>query len=492
MKPPNKPLLWLILSTLGATVISLPQAWAQTQGQNTVWKNATTKAGSSAYIDASVFGSTSTDLCFDIYSALNSVGSPAGVVIDARGINTGNSTKDSDNNLECASGTTPWYRGGTILTTPASILLPSGTIDISTTWVLPNRTRVFGEAMNSYGLTSGGNGTSIAWTTSGSGPMIQFGGLQSGTQLCPTVNSAPVCTGISFQDVYLYGDGQNIVGIENDYAQDLSYVDHVSFSSIGGTGLKVTANGSGPYSNLSCVSNAKSSAYPMACVELQASNTLGLHGMTATPSVNPPVPIQPEVAIYLDGSNNTIEDIHTEGFADGVRVGQNAASYADTLLDVNAGDGAGSVTNDIHICGADVPPSPAAACSSPYFTVEDLSIVGSLSVHVAGGGNTITATLQDDVTGVWLEQPTNTSSVGLYLLGDLDTIGSVHAYSRFTTSPYTTSPQITPTWSVGSGTPTTGAACSNPGSLYTNTGTGSTLYVCVPGSGAGTGWQPVV
>ena len=322
--------------------------------------------------------------------------------------------------------------------------------------------------------------------------MIQFGGLQGTTHVCPTVGSADVCTGVSFQDVFLEMNKLNAVGIENDYAQDLSYVDHVNFHNIGGTGLVVTANGSGPYSNLSCAVNEPSgNTFPMQCVKFTASNTLGLHGMT-TPIAANPAPPQPAVAVSLDGSNNSLEDIHIEGFVDGIRIGENADAESNTLLDINAGDGAGSVTNAIHICGSNAPSGATVTCSTSH-TVTDLSIVGALIVH-AVMGHSVTATLQDDVTSVWLKQQigTNTSSVGLYLLGASASAGTVTAYSRFTTSPYTPSSQITPTWAVGSSAPTTGAACSNPGSLYTNTGTGSTLYVCVAGTGTGTGWQPVV
>jgi len=109
-------------SILTATIAACPkQVWAQTAGQNDVWKNSTTPKGSSAFIDASVFGTNSTGICTYIYTALNSVGTQPGVVIDARGINTGNSKPDTNGNMACSdvTGGTPWYQGGAVLTNPA-------------------------------------------------------------------------------------------------------------------------------------------------------------------------------------------------------------------------------------------------------------------------------------------------------------------------------------------------------------------------------------
>ena len=60
------------------------------------------------------------------------------------------------------------------------------------------------------------------------------------------------CTGISVENLTLDGQGQSIDGIDNGFAQDLSYVDHVGLFRILGSGLAIsgTANYSGPYSNI--------------------------------------------------------------------------------------------------------------------------------------------------------------------------------------------------------------------------------------------------
>ncbi|HTC47465.1 MAG TPA: hypothetical protein VK722_09100 [Candidatus Aquilonibacter sp.] len=70
-------------------------ASAQSQGQNDVW-SASAQTGSSAFLDASMFGAAGADICTRIYDALQSAASASlpGIVIDARGINTQNSAND--------------------------------------------------------------------------------------------------------------------------------------------------------------------------------------------------------------------------------------------------------------------------------------------------------------------------------------------------------------------------------------------------------------
>jgi hypothetical protein len=446
------------------------------QGDNAVWLNSTTIAGSTAFVDASVFtGSGVNDLCGKIYAAIKSVPigiSNNGVVIDARGINTGSNT--------CAN--TPWFNGTNFVTTPTKILLPSGTILISSTWVIPNLTRVFGEGNNPT------DGTTIqACKTPGCSqnfatgtPMIQFG-TSSGSLACP----ASSCSGIAVQDVFLDGQGLSIVGIQNSNSGDLSYVDHVNLYHILGTALVVTGSptqNSGPYSNIA--SSAKTGNSGTVCVKLQASSTRGIHGLTCTADGTP------AAGILLDGSNNTLEDIHMEGYSDAILVGSNANAQGNVLIGVNGSDGAGQMTNVVHICGPNLPAygSPNPLCLTTTNLVTDLAILGTRAENIH---NTITNNLQDDVNATlisFLEDP----HVLLYALGNTIT-GTTGGYSRYTTSapkPSTTPPPV-PTWGVGAlGSSPPSGTCP-AGALFSNTtgtsGGKDTLWVCV-----GTAWKPVI
>jgi hypothetical protein len=107
------------------------------QGQNAVYNSSTGTVGSSAFIDASMFPATGRDFCGVLNFILSSSGYPtAGAVIDARGLPGSTSTS-----MTCAAS--PW--SGITSPPPSTILLPPGTIDISSTWVLPSYTHLVGE-----------------------------------------------------------------------------------------------------------------------------------------------------------------------------------------------------------------------------------------------------------------------------------------------------------------------------------------------------------
>jgi hypothetical protein len=136
-----------LLVVLTVEVSMLPvRAEAQGQGNNAVYKNPTTCCqGSPAFIDASVFAAKG-DFC----AVLNYVLTPAngivpstGVVIDARGLSSSNTT------MTCAAS--PWGSGSSYLNVPSTILLPAtgaNPIIIPGTWVLPNNTHLVGEGDN--------------------------------------------------------------------------------------------------------------------------------------------------------------------------------------------------------------------------------------------------------------------------------------------------------------------------------------------------------
>lgn len=400
---------------------------AQTQGQNTVYSGTSSKIGSWAFIDASVVAGTSsgTDLCAKINAALLAIPTTTtAAVIDARGVT----------NLTCPSGDTPWKYGNTV-TTPATILLPAGTISSSNIWLLPNGTKIIGQ----------GPGVTTIQAAVKFSPMIQMGS----STLCPS----SICNGISVEDLTLDAQGNNMNGISNGNAQELSYVKRVAFYQFQGTGLVITsgASNSGPYTDLTFSMGSKTPVTGTVCVSLRAS-TRGIHGLTCTNTTS----TIPSAAVLLDAPNNSIEDVTVRGFTDGVKIGANLNAQDNVLVNVAGAavsGGSNNVTNVVHITNTS--------------TVTDLSILG-----VGNGGNSSSKTIKDDVTSTTLSDAT----VGIYAIGESVTAGSSSiGFSRFTTSPNV------PTWIIQNtaGSPT--GSCTI-GSLYSNTagGSGSTWFVCTP------------
>jgi hypothetical protein len=204
------------------------------QGQDAVYTSSNVTVGSYAFIDASTFKGSATDICGVLKFVLATVDQPpnypSGTVIDARGLNS--------NNTSMACTASPWAG---ITGPPSNILLPAGTIVIPTPWVLPPQTHLIGQGDNPSSGTVIQACTSTTCTNSFSGTaMIEF---------C----SASGCLGVSVEKLILDGQEQQsgggyIGGIVNQYSQ-ASYVDHVSLYQILGTGLSISgsASNSGPY-----------------------------------------------------------------------------------------------------------------------------------------------------------------------------------------------------------------------------------------------------
>jgi hypothetical protein len=410
------------------------------KGNNTVCTGTGTIPGwaacSASVLDASQFSGA--DVCAKIASAIASA--PAvGTVIDARGIGSGT-------NQTCAS--VPWNGSGTA-PNPAVILLPSGTITIPSTWVLPDYTRVFGEGQRGNPAASGTVIQAASGFTAGT-PMIQFGALNT----MGNCVAAPLF-GISLQDVMLSGGSQNIVGILNKCAQETSYVERVNLYQIEGTGLSIVgsqAQNSGPYANMTCNPGSGWSA-TTACVEINGVGDLrGIHGFTATASA---VSSGPTAAIYLDSNNSTIVDAHFEGFQNGILVGDNASANGNVIMNVTGGNGSGPVTNVVRIANA--------------HSVTNLSLQS-----IASGGATYT--IEDDEYSASTLSISD-SYVATYVIGDLIS-SSPLIYSRFNTS------KSTPAWLAGASSVSGSCATVANGTLYSNSGggSGSTLYVCLSGT----------
>ena len=443
----------------------LPTRAEGQQGNNAVYKNATTCCQKSvAFIDASVFENSSTDICTVLNGILSGTSTtyPAGgAVIDGRGINSSNTT------MTCAAS--PWGSGSGYLNVPSTILLPAtgaNPIIIPGTWILPNNTHLLGEGDNDPYVSTPNTTIQACLPSANSCSFTGTDMIDLGTSfICDPLNNGTVCNNVSVEHLALDAQGQFLNGIVNTNAQNGSSVDHVSLYRILGTGLSVSgnANNSGPYSNIVYDLGGNSGTSATVCASVNGlSGTYGIHGLSCISENN----VAP-AAVLLDSSNNSIEDVIIAGFYDGIRVGANANALSNVLVNIIGDTGTPQGLTPINVVHI-----------TSVHTVSDLSIMGANNA----GGNSGTVTIQDDLTGATL---TNTS-VGIYALGEAPSSGI--GYSRFTTSPGQ------PTWAVGTSHPS--GSCAR-GSLYSCVG-GSTS--CKNGSGTpyalwdcllSTGWTGV-
>jgi hypothetical protein len=443
-------MLTILASWLLAAAI--PANAQGTKGQNAVYSApGTCCKGSSSFIDASMFATTPPPP-IDFCKVLNWVlthGYPAtGAVIDARGLSSTNTS------MTCMAS--PW--AGITNPPPSTILLPATggstptPIIIPSTWALPNNTRLIGEGdgITSTGFTLGTTIQAVANSFSGSS-MIQFG---ASAGVCLPPNAVSVCSGISVEKLTLDGQGQAINGITNQLAGVQSYVDHVSLYRILGTGLSVSlgANDSGPYSNIAFDLGSVSGASSTVCASINGlTGTRGIHGLSCIAENN-----DPQAAVLLDSSNNSIEDVRIVGFYDGIRVGANNNAQSNVL---------------VNIYGDTTEPTCKPTCFVPIHVVHIYNVgnvVTDLSIMGLSNAAANTTTIDDDLTGTSLSD----TSVGIYALGQAINGG----HSRYTTSPNTAH------WTVGTAGPS--GSC-HQGSLYSCTGASNAcshaLWVCVPG-----------
>lgn len=503
----------LISLLIGLANVALAQ-----QGEPVVWIAPSTATNSPAYLDASTFSGS--NICIQINNALsklatiskNSSGVVQGGIVDARGIFVQPPIKY----LTCTINP---FNGVTV---PATVLLPATIIGIQTTWVLPSNTRLVGENSQDTTITIDQNATTF------SSPIIQMGS----STLCPSG-----CTGISVEHVRIQGmdtggGNRSTDGIDNNYAGYGSYVSDVSFSNIGATsesdslrvGLSVgsSAAASGPYSDIDFVgssacapmgsvscNNSKYSNYctcqPTACVSIQA-QTRGLHGLTCTAastnnlvSANGPTP--PAAAVRLDSYNTTIENVHVEGFYDGVVVGDNPGSVnviGNTLENItSAASSAGPVWNTVHICNPTLSTQPYPSSACQYVSGSGVNTVSNVSIfHVQslGSASVSQTSIQDDLNTTTVNSTGATSAfVGAYAVGGQSTVTANQVgYSRLTiTAPSSTNSAVTPTWgSFNLGNINTNSSplgsCTTPGSLFSNPGgtanSKNTIFVCKSGT----------
>jgi hypothetical protein len=436
------------------------QCGTTTQGFNTVWgcqNNAPLKQGSFAMVDAGQFGG---DICKKIFNALSTFlsSNPGyGVVVDARGVPPPYS---------CSSGETPWGSWGYSNYPPSVVLLPSGTIPVVTKWIMPANARLIGEGPGATILQAANNFT---------GDMIDMG--TGSSSYCTTdPNNTFDCPGVEIEHLALVGNSQpSLNGIVNNNAQEFSYVEDVAFSHIMGTALWLNgrfSQNSGPYSNLTMTNVG-------ICVNINGpTGTRGIHGLNCSTSNPPSFP----AAIYVDASNNSLEDISLSGAnTNGILIGSNAAAQNNVLFNISgSGISGNGFTDLIHISsntlsGQTNCPGKAKS-STQVYNVCDVTIMAVTN----STGNT---TIKDDVGGPTVSD----STLGMYILGEPVQYGDSNGTNDhfLGSSHFTTSPNW-PSWVVGP-SQTSGASCAGVGSLYSVvSGSGPTLWEC-----EGSGWQNV-
>jgi hypothetical protein len=486
----------LSMILLVAWAVVLPKfSQGQAAGNKGVYNSSPAVAASQVWIDASAFWTSGTtpDLCSIISgSILNSSYSgnyPNGAVIDARGLYYNSSSAAS---IGCSG--TPFANFTTSSPPPTTILLPAATIPVSQTWVLPNNVKIVGENQRTVLSAS----VSSSWTSGTD--VVDMG--SSG--LCSTP-----CSGIAIEHLHIdTSNYSKLNGIVNNYAELGSYVNDVEVTANRCAGLTIgsgSATNSGPYTNINFVATGPPSScfaasggggsnlsYPL-CIDIET-QTRGVHGATCIGYSS----VAKDAAIYVNASNNTIEDIHFENFWDGIQIGDVASTVGNIVVsNVTGADNGAQPQNIVHICGSNPAASGAggAACTTSG-TVMDISIFQSTYVNGLSGTST---SIQDDVTGTSIPSPQYGTGLsgypgslaGAYLLGE--GIGGGDGFSRFNVSPSaistgTGTPPTAPTWGVGIGV-TTGATCTTPGTLYSSTAGGSltSVYVCT----SSFQWEPI-
>jgi hypothetical protein len=442
--------------------------WPKTQGD--IW-------GSGAYIDATAFSSQG-DICKILNYILKNNGNAG--VIDARGVSLSQNCSMNPWNPPSSSFHNFPY---------ATILLPAGTIKgITVPWTIPINTRVFGEGGGLTTLQACGSESCFSGSA-----LIEMGyPVVQGTNVSSNCGSNR-CFGIVVSDLTVddnaQSNGVTFDGIDNLYAEELSYAKHVNIKNAWGTGLLLstgpasqgtaTPSHSGPYEDL-FIAPGSSAPSTAACLKfidggmnsnVTGAEPRGVHGVTCQAANGTTL----SAGIYLDQGGISIEDVHLDGqtsgaFGDGIVIGDNlefgTTSFppqSDVIFNVT---GSGSITNLIHICANQVS-GPCQHVQNNPSLPSDLSLLG-LNKGIA------TNSIKDELTGTTLSD----STVGMYILGERFTVNgsSTTAYTRFTTS----NNASVPSWYVGTNSSVTGSSCPT-GSLYSRTtGTsGTTLWGCV-------------
>jgi hypothetical protein len=499
---------WLV----GTPVLAYAQA-----GANAVMPSSGSPLSSVAFVDALGYSASGTDICSAIRNILGTYKSSGsnGLVIDARGFSGAGLTCSSSDPIN------PWNTGADVPYNN-TVLLPVGTIQIYTPWILPENTRIVGEGRNLTTIqaqsASAFTGAAVVYM-GGNGTLSDGSGQYCGyTPPSGTSNGNWYCLKIVIEHLQLNGGtNSNISGIVNQYSQESSYVDDVVLTNITGTGLFLGggsaaatscpsgsgsgycewgSGNSGPYTNITysgsgtCVRiiAGLDNAYNSSPGNPVPPQTRGIHGLTCNMTM-PGAACSSgssQAAICLDAPNNTIEDVSITGASssqDGILIGDSSAAHANVVFNIS-GSGLGNL---IHIASnTTLSGAPPSLCQPGNITNPpnacDVTILGATS-------SSSTSTIQDDLAGTKVTDPT----VGMYILGEM--APGVAGYSRFTTSPNW------PSWSFGTNTIPSNTTCTRVGSLYSLTtgsgvagsnGTpGSTLWGCQGPQSAPAKWVPI-
>jgi len=324
-------------------------------------------------------------------------------------------------------------------------------------------------------------------------------------------NSCPSTpyTGIAIEHLELQTQG-SYGGIENECAGPSSYVNDVKITGyaptcvsggttcLNGNGLTIGpgATNSGPYTDIQVIAvPGKNNCGPFPATHLNCvlveTQTRRIHGFTCLGNSTTGAS---DAAILVNGSNNSIEDIHIESFYDGVGLGNTNSSAIGNIFvsNIEAGDTFGctngAVANAVHV----------------YGSVNDAALFGISNGPSPDLLNTAPISIRDEETGAIIQGCKTAGCVnpitsGLYILGGPDG-GSTGEYSRFAVNPanptlYGSSSTIVSTWGAGNPTGTVqGTTCYTPGALYSFTGAGAgneSVYVCTYASSGGETWQAI-
>jgi hypothetical protein len=266
---------------------------------------------------------------------------------------------------------------------------------------------------------------------------------------------------------------------------------------LNGNGLTIGpgATNSGPYTDIQVIAVPGQTCGPNPATHLNCvlveTQTRGIHGLTCLGNITTGAS---DAGILVNGSNNSIEDMHVESFYDGVGLGNTSSSAIGNILvsNIQGGDTSmctnGGVANAVHI----------------YGSVTDAAILGVSSGPAPDDPNLRPSSIRDDETGTIIQGCktsgcTNPITSGLYILGGPDG-GSTGEYSRFSINPanptaYGDSNTFVPTWAAGNPTAgILGTTCYTPGALYSFTGAGAgneSVYVCTYASAGGETWQSI-
>lgn len=294
---------------------------------------------------------------------------------------------------------------------------------------------------------------------------------------------------------------------------------------MGRTGLTVTSNAgnSGPYSNLNIDALQETTGMCagglgtcQTCIDIEA-QTRGLHGITCIGTLavagnaDKDLTTEGDAGIYVNFSNNTVEDVHIEGFFDGIEVGDTTSNVGNVVLanvvGAFGGDAKGETRNTIHICGSDfmVSSNQFGKClnypASGNTPNGNVTILGATDLHNGGGASYSGSTsIQDDVTNTSIAAPVGAAGTtgvdtAIYALG-AEVGGGSGGISRFSTSPSPSGSSangatMVPTWGVGQ--TSVSGSCNTPGALYSNTPGSSSIYVCKYNSGTPPYvWSPII